>query len=430
MSRAAHRMRWGVWGRVLGVGGLLVSLSAAAWADAEADDGAALSLADTTPLLSRPSQTGQVFVEGWVERAALRPATTASHHGVGLDLRWQQTLTPAWQLQWSDRLTFDSAAQGSQTAHALREAFVSWRPSASSVFDLGRVNLRQGLALGYNPSDSFKADVQRSLSTLDPNTLRANRLGVVTLRGQWFWTGGALSAAYAPQLGDAPRTASAFSPDWGSSNPASRWLVQFSHAPHPLFNPQWSLSGGEGQSPQLGLNLSFLLGSATVLYGEYAGGRDRSQLDRAAHLTDAPLAWRQQFAGGVTHTFPNKLSLTAEYQTSSAAPTATDWLGLQTTPAAYGAYRQWVGQMQGLTTRRAAMVYARWQDCGLPQHDLTLMLRQDGIDQSRQVWLESRIAMGKTEWAVQWQRQLGVPLTVYGAMAAKQSVQATARYYF
>lgn len=64
MSRAAHRMQWGVWGRVLGVGGLLVSLSAAAWADAEADDGAALSLADTTPLLSRPSQTGQVFVEG------------------------------------------------------------------------------------------------------------------------------------------------------------------------------------------------------------------------------------------------------------------------------------------------------------------------------------------------------------------------------
>ena len=46
----------------------------------------------------------------------------------------------------------------------------------------GRINVRNGAALGYNPTDFFRSGALRSVVSIDPNSLRENRLGTVMLR--------------------------------------------------------------------------------------------------------------------------------------------------------------------------------------------------------------------------------------------------------
>jgi hypothetical protein len=93
---------------------------------------------------------------------------------------------------------FDTA----QEIGTLKEAYVSWQPHSSLLLDAGRINGRQGVAFGYNPTDFFRSDAIRSVVSIDPNSLRDNRLGTVMLRGQQLWDSGALSVVYAPRLTD------------------------------------------------------------------------------------------------------------------------------------------------------------------------------------------------------------------------------------
>jgi len=406
---------------------------------AEAED-AALDLADVAPQAAPTvASDWRLFTELAAGQTTLRQAgaadTSATTQRLSLDVAFDKKLSPELRAVFADRLdlTHQSDAVGSRTVNTFKEGYFSWQPDARRVLDGGRINARYGAAMGYNPTDFFREGANRSITSLDPQDLRNNRMGTVMLRGQTLWQGGALTAIYAPKVADAPN-AGDWNADFGATNNRRRWLVVASHQVADNVNPQVMLYGDERQPVQLGLNLAMLMGDAAVGHFEWSGGRSKTLLAQAAPPAPGVSqdeTWHNRLATGFTYTSASKVSLTAEYEYNGAALDQTVWDALRAgAPADYASYRQWLQQRQEITTRHAAFVRATWQDALVNRLDLTLMLRRNLDDQSELTWLEARYRLDHAELALQWQLASGDAFSDYGALAQRRLIQALFRYYF
>ena len=412
----------------------LVLLLAAATAPALAvdEDAAALLLADKTSTTAEQSSDWRMYAETAVRESRRQGAGIALHGArVSIDARFDKTFAPGWRAVFADRLDLNrmDGVPGNRDINTLKEAYLSWQAEPDRIVDLGRINARNGVAFGYNPTDYFRGGALRSVVSLDPASLRENRLGSAMLRGQALWNGGSLSALYSPRLAD-QSSDSVFSPDLGATNQRARWQLGLSEKLSAALSPQWLLSGGAGQSPQLGLNLSALANDATVAYFEWSGGRAASLAAQALKsLGDA--AFRSRLSAGLTYTTPNNVSLTAEYQYNGAGLDQAGWNALRRgPPAAYGLYRGLVTNIQELPTRDHVFVYAVWQDALVKHLDLTAMVRYDAADHSRLQWLEARYHWTRVDIALQTQLNTGQSGSNYGALPDRRVWQAVLRHFF
>ena len=167
----------------------------------------------------------------------------------------------------------------------LREAFVSWQPAESVWIDVGRINLKSGVAVGFNPTDFFRSRSVVLPLTVDPSVLREDRLGTLMVQGQYFWTGASLTAAFAPRVtlptaiyrnNDLPN----FDPMLDRTNAQDRFLLKGSMLIAEGFSPELLLYHAANRT-QIGTNLTVAVGRQTVAYVEWAGGPDTSLIDNA-----------------------------------------------------------------------------------------------------------------------------------------------------
>ncbi len=410
--------------RKLALGWLLLACAAARGADAPLDE-EALRLADQTRMEEEKPRDLKLQLEA----SALSPRPGDDSQRLSFDLRWDGRLSPAWRGVLANRLDwrFAGSPQRDHGVNTLKEAYLSREFGVDAMLDLGRVNTRYGVAVGYNPTDFLGAGTVRSVVSADPDSLRQNRLGNAMLRWQRLWDRASLTAIWSPKLGSGPNSDGA-SLDWGASNPRQRLLLAGSYRFAENLNPQWLLLQEQGRSPQLGFNVSRVLGNATVVYLEWAGGRQQTTWRQSLGLPDS--AWRNRLAGGLTWTGANKLSLTLEGQQDGAAPDGDEWRALREKPALYGAYRAGVGASGGLPTRRAALLRAHWQDALVDDLDLTAMRSFDLVDHSGMNWAEVRYHLGAADLALQWQRFDGAPDSRYGASPARRVWQLLVDYFY
>lgn len=416
---------------------LAVAVVAAPAAPAQADPEAdALRLADETPAReAAPAGDWRRYVELAV--GAARPRAGGAWRDTrraSLDLQFDHAPAPGWRVVFADRLDASWPIAGASDDHAVntvKEAYVSrqWRPDA--LVDVGRVNVRQGVAAGYNPTDWFRDGALRSATSVDPASLKENRQGSVMLRGQRLWERAALTVLVAPRLARQPER-DGFSLDWGATNSRHRALVAFSPRWSETVHAQFLAYREAARATQLGLNLSGLLGDATVAHLEWAGGRGPSLLDEALPAApQAPHAWRQRAAVGLAHTTPRKLTLTAEWHYDGAALDDAGWRALRAGPPdVWGAYRLRALAAQALPTRRSLFLHARWQDMPIERVDASAMLNADLVDASRRLWLELRWRGEQRDWAVQWVHHRGDALSHHGAASARTQWQLALRQYF
>ena len=211
--------------------------------------------------------------------------------------RWSP-LAPL-QLVLSDRLNVleqgDRSFFSSQTVeNDLREAFMSFEIRENTFVEAGRVNARHGVALGFNPTDFFRARTLLNQSSLDPSVIRENRLGTLMVRLQSIFGMGAASLTFAPKVTSPPplseRHPLGIDPRLGATNGANRALATLSL--HLLDLSPELLGYVEPHRQKLGLDVSHPVGSAIVAYAEWAGGRE------------ANLATRAHAFGVATGTFP------------------------------------------------------------------------------------------------------------------------------
>jgi hypothetical protein len=408
---------------------ILVAATAPALADDE--DAAALALADRTSSTQHQTADWRVFTEAAWSASTLQGGDSQTGERLSFDLHYDTRFATDWRAVLSDRLDTNWQGPVSQESdvNTLKEGYVSWQLRPDRIADLGRINARYGVALGYNPTDIFRADAIRSLISPDPASLRENRLGSMMLRGQTLWSGGSLTGVYSPQLADQPSTRP-FSPDFGATNHQNRWLLATSQRLSEGMSPQFLISGGDGGSPSLGLNLTALINDATVAYAEWSGGRTASLLSQAL-MQQNKERFRSRLATGFTYTTASKLSLTLEYEFNEAGLNQADWTGLRRGSLdAYGEYRSSVTNLQDLPTQQNLFAYAAWQDAGIHHLDLTAMVRFDAIDYSKLVWLEARYHWTHIDLAVQDQINRGQPDSDFGATPERRIEQIVATYFF
>lgn len=399
---------------------------------AHAQDADALNLADHADMKAEKPSDWKVFGEAGLRESMRRSNGEALHAGrVSLDVRYDRMFAPGWRAVFADRLDMNRSdgATGDGNVNSVKEAWLSWQASPERIADFGRINVRNGVAMGYNPTDAFRAGAIRSATSIDPASLRENRLGSVMLRGQGLWQGGSLTAVLSPKLASAPNSG-AYSLDLGATNRRNRWQVALSQSVSESLNPQVLLSGGAGESAQLGFNLSALANDATVVFFEWSGGRSRSLGSQALDGVDDS-GFRNRLATGLTTTTADNLSLTFEVDYNGAGLDRDAWNALRRgSPAAYGRYRTFASGLQDPATRRHAFFYASWTDAFVKHLDLNAMLRYDAIDSSRLQWIEARYHWARVDLALQTQLNSGKPGSDYGAIVERRITQLLLRTYF
>jgi len=400
---------------------------------APTDDGdaAALGLESAPVQSTAPAANGRLFVEGVLGAADQR--YQSGWRGVGrgaVDWFHAQPLAPGWRAVISDRLDYvrPNGLGSDKTVNSLREAYVGWRSEpGNTVGEFGRVNLRFGPAYGYNPTDFFRDGSIRTATTVNPVTLREQRLGTAVVRAQRLWSGGSLAVAYAPKLASGSSSDGA-SLDLGATNNRNRGLVALGTQLSSRASTTLLIYKEEGSPAQLGGSATALLSDAVVAYAEGSRGREPDLRSRSLGQNE-PRVTRNRFAGGLTYTTSTKLSLTAEYQYNGFA---LDREGFDSAAASglgpiylIEAFRR-----QDLASRNAFLIYAVQKNAGLTNLDATVMVQLNATDHSRLGWLELRYHWARFDLAVQLQHESGNRASQYGQGLYRNAVQVLGAYYF
>jgi hypothetical protein len=394
---------------------------------AQDEDLSALDVADKAQAsIDQRSHEWHALLEAAYDEVSYREGALGEQAGpdverLSFDLHYDHLFAPRLRIVLADRLDADreEAPYGIMEVNTLKEAYLSWQESPQTLLDLGRINVRNGVAMGYNPTDYFRFDAVREVVSVDPVSLHENRLGSVMLRAQQLWTGGSVTALISPRLENEPSNAP-FSADLGATNGSNRCLLALSEHLGRDFDPQLLLLGSEHQPVQAGLNLTHLLSSDTVAYLEYAGGRSATLAQQGSGAS-GPTSLISRVATGLTYTAPNNLSLTAEYDRNGAAPDRAEWAALQRSGAqVFDQTAQLIAQSQDLPDRQALFLLARWTDSLVRHLDLSGFVRMDMSDGSRLNWAEARYHWAHLDLALQWQLDSGALGTIYGETPPRQ----------
>lgn len=397
-----------------------------------ADDTDALALQSADS--SAPKDRGfRLFAEGVLGTLEQRGGLgSRSTRRLSIDYSQGFRLGSDWRLNLSNRLdSLDPPGVGvPSTLNSLREAYVAWRPeSGDSSVEVGRINVRNGPAYGFNPTDFFRDGALRASTTVDPFALRENRLGTVMVRAQTLWAGGSASVALAPKLANGPSTAS-FSADFGATNSRDKALGTVSLRLSDRVGVQAIAYTEQGRGAQLGASMTALLTDATVAHLEWTRGRDE---DTWKKVTTGLVSRNTQsrLAAGVTYALAHQLALTAEFEYNGFAPTKAQWRQVAgVSPGALGLYVLEAQRRQDNASRNAWLLYATKKSFLLKNLDATALVRLNADDNSRLGWLEVRHHWTGIDAAVQWQWSQGSSATQYGSNPVRQALQLLVGVYF
>ena len=298
------------------------------------------------------------------------------------------------------------------TQNELNEAYLSWKIGGGNYLDAGRINLKNGVAAGFNPVDYFKRDAVALRTSEDPLVLRDNRLGTVMLLAQSIQSFGSFTVAAAPQIyasrGTFLTDKTSFGLGLEHTNPYPRYLARFNGSFKEI-NGELLYYNENGDSFG-GAAVSRGIGDQTVAYAEWSGGRqydivggtllyDGRQLgvDTKQYLAGIPggsvKRFRNQAAAGISFTEKEqKRSTYLEYHYNEAAMGSKEWnywysgayaaLFPYNTPEALWSIRSYAQSMMEPVSRHQLFVYTQWQDAMIPKLDLVGLVQINPADSS------------------------------------------------
>lgn len=458
----------------------MVALCLLVWvlpAAADPDSDLDLIPAASTGIPAAPAAAGgqdRVYLENAVTEVSRAPDDPTAPPARGylwqerllLDVRTDSVVSERTGLHLSDRLNLRDEDDLPFPDHEdlindLREAYLSWHPVDPLYLDAGRINLKSGIALGYNPTDFFKSrSVTEPLSS-DPSALREDRLGTVMLRGQDIWEGGSVTVAYAPRLhhptaiysdGDLP----SFNPMFDRSNAHDRLLLKASFRLGDDANPEVLLYREAGRT-HLGTNLSVGLGQNAVGYLEWSGaerptliseamdyGRETGTLpaDATSPLpTGSNRTFKSELAIGASYTNADDMTFNAEYLVNQAGFSGADWDRWSAAAEQAGAgsprldelwyLRAYAQDQQQQNTREAYFARADWVDAFGMKLELTGFALVDAHDRSGIAQLGAGYYFSDA-WTLGGQliKYFGSRRSDFGSLGASYSLLFSVTHYF
>lgn len=418
------------------------------------------------------------------QRVYVESALTSSIDRRNLVVPFPQSPSPAWQerafvdvrrewragprltLAFSDRANVraedDLAFVSRQSMiNDWREGFLSWEAVDNTYVDVGRINLKSGAALGYNPTDFFKTRAVVEPLSADPSVLREDRLGTLMLRAQRIRTGGSLTVAFAPAVvHDSPiysdTNLPSLDPSFDRTNAHARLLVKGSINLLTDFSPELLLYH-EGGRTRFGANITRGMGQNVVAYAEWAGGAEAGVVDEAlaygretrvlpngaARLLqdDSDSAFRQDLSVGASLSTRPKLTLNVEYHYHQAGFDKRNWeywfvAGEGTTGALAAAREWWFVRSYALDrqeplTRHSVFARADWTDAFIRHLELTGFVNMDVYDRSSLVQFAADY-FASSRWTVGFQASadVGGPHSDFGSLPQRGSILFKLARYF
>jgi hypothetical protein len=303
------------------------------------------SLKETkTPSYRNSTLSGKAYIEdaltGWSNRGRLLvPDPThnpswQNRTSLDLDYKWQ--FDERMKFSLSDRFngyegnTIPFTSNGT-VRNDFREGLLSYEVVPRTYLEVGRINLKSGTALGYNPTDFFKTRTMVDIASIDPSALKEDRLGTVMIEGQRIWDNGSLTLAFAPRLQrEAPlltTPTASFNPLFGQTNSTNRFLAALSYDMAGL-SPQ-AIIFLDNIGTHVGVSISQVMSSGVVAYMEWAGVREANLTNRAVTFgkntgilpsgapavpqSNSNLTFQNDLALGASWTGSSKLTINVEY---------------------------------------------------------------------------------------------------------------------
>lgn len=379
------------------------------------------------------------------------------------DLRANPEIARTLSLHLSARVNWIEPIEGRYSDKRLRvdarEAFLTWSPNPEVIIETGRINARVGVAIGYNPTDFFRARTVVDPVTVDPSVLRLNRLGVAMARLTGVRGPGAVSLSVAPRLEERePVTL-------GRRSFADLRLGRTNAATAVELRGGWDSPGGtslqlsafvrEQRAASFGLNLVTGLGDSATIFVEATARKTSDVLSEAVAegvvagelpsfalqlFPAASSRYRPSAALGITYTTSSKMTLTVEFDLNGAGLTKGQWhdrvdRALARGPLGSGAFwyaRSLVQQQQELISRQQLFVRAAWDEAfGREQLSLSTLLLTPITDRSGllQSAVDYRLSNG---WSLGGLVQIstGPRRSIYGSSPQAGGVQLYATRYF
>lgn len=382
-----------------------------------------------------------------------------------LDARDTWEVGRATRLIVSDRLNIraesDLSFPDRSVVNDLREAYVEWTPADQTYLAFGRINLKSGIALGYNPTDYFKARTVSEPLSADPTVLREDRLGTVMLRLQHLAHGGSFTLAFAPRLQRQSPIYSntelpSLNPMLGRTNSDNRFLLKGTIDLAPDLSPE-ALLYHDSHDTRVGLDFSMTLGQNVVAYVEESAARRRDLIARAldfgratatlpASAPGEPVpspdrSLENEVAIGASYTTPGRVVWNFEYHLNQAGFTSQDWShwfaigGAQTALPAVTEelwyIRGYAVDQQEQSTEQAAFVRADWTDAFGLTLELSGFVNVDLRDGSGEAQGEAEYYLSDT-WTLGLLAagDFGSRKSDFGSLPAAGSILLSVRRYF
>jgi hypothetical protein len=363
----------------------------------------------------------QVTTQIWQER-------------VFLDVRKVWQLDERLTFRLSDRFNLRAQNDTSLPNHEnvindFREGFLSWQPHDGLYLDLGRINLRSGAALGFNPTDFFKTRAVVEPLSADPSVLREDRLGTLMLQTQYIGKGRALTVALAPALVRSSRIYTdtnlpSFNPSIDRTNDHDRLLVKGSFSTGNDLNPELFYYR-EGSENRFGVSLTRGLGQKIVTYAEWAGGEGTNLIDESLRYgretgtlpanapsaipEDANVHFQNDFSIGASYTTTKKITFNLEYHLHQAGFSRQDWnswfnIGRGQPSTSEVARELWyirsyAQDQQVPLARQSGFLRADWMDAFVPNLQIAGFINTNLYDGSSLIQASADYFMSRT-WTI------------------------------
>jgi hypothetical protein len=397
---------------------------------------------------------------------APQPAASTWQERLFLDMRKRWNLGDHLSLTLSDRFNLRAEndipfASHENVINDLREVFLSWEPRDRTYLDFGRINLKSGAALGFNPTDFFKTRAVVEPLSADPSVLREDRLGTLMVRAQHIFGRGAILAVFAPAVSRQSAIYSntnlpSFNPSFERTNARDRLLLKGSANIGNNFSPELLLYR-EGNVTKLGANITRSFGQRVVGYAEWAGGKQPSLIDRArsygrdtgtlpldgsSALPQNPGAhFTNDLSAGASYATSVKVTFNLEYhfhQAGFSRHNLSDWFsnGQGTTSSSPVARELWyirgyaLDQQEPLT-RHSLFLRADWVDAFVPHLEITGFINTDLYDGSDLAQIAAEYHLSNA-WTIglQASANLGSKRSDFGSLPQAASALLKVTRYF
>lgn len=279
---------------------------------------------------------------------------TDAYANSALDFLFEWKMSNEWKFNFSDRLDYIYYWQSDQDYYeaksTLRETYLSWNPSPNWFFDLGRINFKNGVAIGFNPNDYFKKNSVNTELNQDLEVLRAQRMGALMLRSSFLTKWAAFTLAFAPKINTNSGTTMANQKNFGmyfnQTNATDHLLAKLGFTIADNFTTEF-LYDRQDRLNTYGSNITLGLGQSVLLYAEWSGAQQKSLAARST-------------ANDLDQYYPNQPTLAVNYSadesfySQSAVGMSVAWTSSDTT------YLEYHMNQAGFSTAD----WKQWYDAG------------------------------------------------------------------